>query len=370
MKNEQFKYYNIRRIKDNIDISRERVIIWGMGETSLYVLVDLVSAGITVIGFTDSFVHNTTDKRFAGYPIYMAPDIKDMGDIVICVATYNTDYITDILYKIYELGIKNANIVCLAHAAKAKEYDVSWMNSLGNEDIEKIDYVNKTLADEKSKKVFDLLLLYRKTNNRKYLKEAFDDSHRQYFPTDDIFLINDNEIFIDAGGYDGSTTIDFYNWSGNNYKKSYILEADETLFNVCKEKIKLRHIPNTEILNKAAYYKTGYVSFDASNFDTGSAMISDDGRKVETITIDEMLNGSEATYIKMDIEGGEMDALLGAKKTIHTFRPKLAISIYHWDDDLWKIPFYLMSEYPFYKFYIRHYTKITAETILYASIDR
>lgn len=69
----------------------------------------------------------------------------------------------------------------------------------------------------------------------------------------------------------------------------------------------------------------------------------------------------------MDIEGAEMDALIGSEKTITEYHPKLAISIYHKDDDLWTIPYYLMKKYPFYRFFIRHYSSITTETILYAT---
>lgn len=68
----------------------------------------------------------------------------------------------------------------------------------------------------------------------------------------------------------------------------------------------------------------------------------------------------------MDIEGAELPALIGAEKTILSCKPKLAISIYHNEDDLWNIPYYIYQKYPWYQLFIRHYTKITTETILYA----
>ena len=68
----------------------------------------------------------------------------------------------------------------------------------------------------------------------------------------------------------------------------------------------------------------------------------------------------------MDIEGAELDALKGAVHTIQTYRPKLAISIYHKPEDLVEIPLYLMEIMPDYQFYIRHYTTWLEETVLYA----
>ena len=120
------------------------------------------------------------------------------------------------------------------------------------------------------------------------------------------------------------------------------------------------------VTNKGAYSKNTAITF-SRDIESGSSRISEDGEiSIKTISIDEMLNGGEATYIKMDIEGAEKEALLGCERTINLYHPKLAISIYHNEDDLWDIPFCLMKKYPFYKYYIRHYTDITTETILYA----
>lgn len=87
---------------------------------------------------------------------------------------------------------------------------------------------------------------------------------------------------------------------------------------------------------------------------------------IETTSIDEILDGGEATYIKMDIEGAEYEALLGAKKTIKNYKPKLAISIYHKRCDIWEIPILLLSYNSDYKFYLRTYSFSGNDTVLYA----
>lgn len=72
------------------------------------------------------------------------------------------------------------------------------------------------------------------------------------------------------------------------------------------------------------------------------------------------------TYIKMDIEGAELEALKGAKNIIETQRPKLAICIYYSLSDLYEIPLYLMQICKGYKFYVRHYSYGWIESVLYA----
>lgn len=78
------------------------------------------------------------------------------------------------------------------------------------------------------------------------------------------------------------------------------------------------------------------------------------------------LISEKVTFIKMDIEGAEYNALLGCKKIIREQKPKLAICIYHKPEDIIEIPELILSINKEYQFYIRHYSTTWAETILYA----
>ena len=70
----------------------------------------------------------------------------------------------------------------------------------------------------------------------------------------------------------------------------------------------------------------------------------------------------------MDIEGAELPALQGAKNTIQKNKPKLAISIYHSNEDMLRLAEYIHGIVPEYKLYVRAHTMGIAETILYAVI--
>ena len=79
------------------------------------------------------------------------------------------------------------------------------------------------------------------------------------------------------------------------------------------------------------------------------------GTIIPVVSLDEYLKEKHVTFIKMDIEGSEMEALRGAEHIIRTQHPKLAISVYHCRDDVWRVPMLLLEYYPAYRLYYRVY---------------
>jgi hypothetical protein len=71
----------------------------------------------------------------------------------------------------------------------------------------------------------------------------------------------------------------------------------------------------------------------------------------------------------MDIEGAEMKALQGARNTIAAYKPKLAICIYHSNEDMLQIPEWIHDNFPEYRLFVRQHQKYAInETVLYAVI--
>ncbi|ACL59180.1 FkbM family methyltransferase [Methylobacterium nodulans] len=73
-------------------------------------------------------------------------------------------------------------------------------------------------------------------------------------------------------------------------------------------------------------------------------------------------------FIKMDIEGHELSALRGAERMIRTFRPKLAISLYHRWSDYFEIPDFIAGLDLGYRFFLHNYTISDGETVLYCAV--
>jgi hypothetical protein len=91
-------------------------------------------------------------------------------------------------------------------------------------------------------------------------------------------------------------------------------------------------------------------------------------QRVPLRSIDFLVNHNEIdriSFIKLDVEGAEMAALQGGRESIHRFKPKLAISLYHKPNDLFEIILHIKREFPFYTCYVDHYTIHTEETVLY-----
>ena len=88
---------------------------------------------------------------------------------------------------------------------------------------------------------------------------------------------------------------------------------------------------------------------------------------IKVTTLDKQLGNRKVSFIKMDIEGSEHEALVGAEKLIRGQTPVLAISIYHRLEDIFSLPKLIIEFCPHYKFFLRHYNFWEpAETVLYA----
>jgi hypothetical protein len=70
-------------------------------------------------------------------------------------------------------------------------------------------------------------------------------------------------------------------------------------------------------------------------------------------------------FIKLDVEGAELDSIRGARASILRFKPRLAISLYHKPNDLFEIILYIKDKFPFYSCYVDHYSIHAEETVLY-----
>ena len=183
----------------------------------------------------------------------------------------------------------------------------------------------------------------------------------QYF---DFIHPDEKEYFVDAGSYQGETIEDFIRWTKGHYGGVYAFEPMKDMHQIVKEKYKNNE--KIEVFNYAVWDKKEQLPFlnkdsiAASKFDPKGEVV------VQGMDLDSVLGDKKVTFLKMDVEGSELRALLGAKGIIQQQKPKLAICIYHKSWDFVDLGRQILDIVPDYRFYIRHYASDTCETVLYA----
>lgn len=194
--------------------------------------------------------------------------------------------------------------------------------------------------------------------------DGFVPSYNEQYFGPDFIRYEEEEIFVDAGCYDLRSSLDLRKKCGK-LRKVYAFEPDPKNYKRCLKNKEKYHFPEAEILPYGAWSvtKTLYFQSDARC----SSHVDDGGNtSVPVKRIDEVVKDDEkVTFIKMDIEGSELEALKGAKRTIQRDKPKLAICIYHKPEDMTEIPLYIRSLVPEYKFYVRHHSNWWTDTVLY-----
>ena len=122
-----------------------------------------------------------------------------------------------------------------------------------------------------------------------------------------------------------------------------------------------------EFFNVGTSNKNETILLDEGSIGSSASRIGEGSIEAQTVKLDDVVTG-KVTFIKMDIEGAELDALHGATHIIQSQKPRLAICLYHKQSDMYDIPTYILSIVKDYKFVIRHYSSNPWETVLYAYV--
>lgn len=228
----------------------------------------------------------------------------------------------------------------------------------GGQNRKRIKECANALSDEMSKRIFKQVIAFRVSHN--YRQRPDYNKKNQYFPND-IVTLKADEVFIDCGAYTGDTVQQFLRQTQNQYKRIVAFEPDN------RNLKKLRKVTEDIVIIKAAVWSHDTkVSFEGGKGSGSTVKKGSSNHLVKARAIDGVNECKDATFIKMDIEGSEYNALQGAYHTIRKNKPVLAICIYHSDEDMLRI-IELISNWKLgYKLYIRHHGQRISETVLYA----
>jgi FkbM family methyltransferase len=187
-----------------------------------------------------------------------------------------------------------------------------------------------------------------------------------YFPPDLVRLQAD-ELFVDGGAFDGDTLREFLIASNGSFEKYIAFEPDPR--NFARLSDSLTSLPEAvrqriEIYRAAIAAEDGTARFSAEG--GPSSHVGEGDLEVEAVALDRYLGTLRPTFIKMDIEGAEPEALAGVNRHIREDAPILAISCYHRQDHLWAIPLLINSINSQYAFYLRPHDLEGWDLVCYA----
>ncbi|NBF09327.1 FkbM family methyltransferase [Pseudomonas sp. Fl4BN1] len=318
------------------------------------IYTDSLLTEVNLDGIIDDY---TTDVEYLGCPIVKLVDIpKD--SLVLNVAGGRP---LSAKRRLDESNLRNLDYFTFYRYSGASLPSMRFNEGFKEEFIENInnyEWIYKLLCDEESKDSFKKLVSFRFDYDIKHLEGFSWREDLQYFE-EFLKLQEKGEVFIDVGGFNGYTSLEFIKRCPN-YKSIHVFEPEPSNYQDCLDSLKGRakiHVHNLGLSNTKAELKIDVQGSASSVSEYGTVTINVD-------KLDNVLN-DPPSLIKIDIEGEELSALEGARQTIYNNHPRLAISVYHKPGDFWRIPDFILSIRNDYEIYMRHYTESIYETVMF-----
>lgn len=343
----------------------ERYVLFGAGRLGQITLTGLRKAGIEPMAFADNNprLWSTTANGVKIFsPQEAVNQFKNRAVFVITVYTSQ---------PVWE-QLNGFGVQALSFAALARHYP-QVLTPHGAVDLpyklfEQADDIRKAFilwTDDTSRREYLGQLNWRATLDLSALP--------QHLPPDEIYFADElltplpDEVFVDCGAFDGDTVQEFINRRGDTFSSIIAVEPDPENCQALEARVsRLSSEARSRIylIQSAVGSKREMVTFNATG--TAGSSIGEGSYQVECAPLDELLDGIKPTYIKMDIEGAEPEALLGARQIIENNTPVLAICLYHAQEHLWQIPLLIHSLCDKYDFFLRRYADECWELVCYA----
>lgn len=333
--------------------AKKPIVLYGTGNGADKTVARLNADGVKISGVfsSEGFKKN---KTFAGHQVTDYISLKQKFNEMIILCCFGS-HLPEVLDNIKKLATENELYAPDVPVFGDEIFDLKFAKSHYCE----LKTVYDMLADDFSKKVFENTIYFKMTGKIDYLLEVESARNEVY----SLLSLGQNEDFLDLGAFTGDTVDEFI---GNvkDYNSIVAVEPDGRNYRKLTENTAKYY--NVRCLNAAATDKVGEF-FITANHGRGNSSVGK-LKTVDGVTIDYLSNIIKPTFIKMDVEGNELAAILGGKNTISNLRPKMHIACYHTPFDLFKIPLVIKEFIPNYKLYMRHHPCIPAWDINYIFI--
>ena len=322
------------------------IVVYGMGNGADKLFERLAEFNINVsdVFASDGFVRG---HSYRGYKVRSFSEIKDKYEDFVILLSFasNRAEVVDMISRIdteYDMYVPDMPVACVS------EY---FDHIFYNEHYDEILMAYNCLADDESRSIFSSVINYKLTGRARYLLEC-------YSTIDEIYSLMPTKTIttaIDAGAYNGDTAREMKGYFPS-LKKVIAVEPDKRNYKKLVKYSEAESDISITTINSAVWSENVVGSFFGSGNrnSTVVATASFEHREedVSLISVDSIDCG-KVDYIKYDVEGAELEALIGSSATINRDTPTLLVSLYHRSRDIFSLINYVRRNYPDYNLYLR-----------------
>lgn len=340
----------------------EGVVVYGAGGKGRQVCIELTRHDVRIRAIVDRDARPPID----GIPVLSLDEAahEDLTRLPVVVAVFNHRCSgSEIHHELRRIGFNTVIGFMELRQLYAVE-DCYWLaerHEMIPPPLE-ADWLKQRLQDAKSRDCLDRVIEARKTCDVTRLPEPTIED--QYLPAG-LPLPMKDVVFVDGGAYHGETVLDLAS-RGVNFSRVMCFEPDITNFKILAERFAAEPICQDYVLFPCGLGEsTATVSFRIDGLASGRCNESGNSNAV-LAPLDGVYRGPPITYLKLDVEGGESEALSGSQRVLSSCRPTVAVAVYHRPSDLWVLPRLLDDLLPRSRFYLRSHGYHGFDLVLYA----
>lgn len=348
-----------KSVWDILKGTRKPVVMYGMGDGALKIMRVFEYYGIklSAIFASDEFVRG---HSFEGFKVLTLKQVEEEFDDFIIVIAFGTS-IDTMLKKLY--GLDEKYEVYAPDVPVCADDDTLFTIEYLKQNEAYFDKVYSLLCDEMSRRTFIDTVNFKISGKLKYLKRSTSPIDEVY---ENILTLTDNEDFVDLGAYNGDTVKEFLSFTGGKFSSITAFEPDGKNFKKLKKTVDSLNLSENVRLFNIGSHSDKDTLFFANKAGRNSALSTKGKIAILVDSVDNILSSRRASVIKLDVEGAEEQSLKGCEKTIKQYKPKIMLSAYHKNSDLYLLPLMLYDYNADYRFYFRHHPYIPAwETNFY-----
>ncbi|MGA7631134.1 MAG: FkbM family methyltransferase [Terriglobales bacterium] len=344
----------------------EKLVLFGAGPLGKGILAGLRKAGIEPLAFADNN-RDLWHHQVMGLPVLSATEAAEQYGKTACFVVT--------IYQGSSVHRQLASLGCQRVAACASllwKYADIFVPQCGlalphqfREQCAGIRRCYAMLEDELSRREVREQLRWRYWLDFSALSPPLDASDT-YFPMDLLSPIPD-EVFLDCGSFDGDSIGSFNRHWASEFRHAFAFEPDPVNRGALASNMETIGIGDrVTVMPYAVGNINGRVSFACNSSASSHITTQEVGSAIECRRLDDIEWPVTPTYIKMDIEGAEPEALAGGGELLRRHQPVLAVCTYHRSEHLWEIPNLIRSISPDYHVFLRRYAEECWEGVCYA----